>query len=108
MGVGLRGVAEVVADGVPRAAAVVRTLDELAEPPGRLRGVEPVRVGRRALDVVDLPAAEVRPADVPLLAVPVRREDERPLAGPDRYSHSVHLPDPFLPSTLGGDTVTHF
>ncbi len=61
-------VAEVVADRVPRLAAVVGPVDDLAEPPARLRGVEPVRVGRRPLHVVDLPAAEVRPADVPVPA----------------------------------------
>ena len=41
---------------LPGLAAVVRALDHLPEPAARLRGVEPVRIGRRALEVVDLPA----------------------------------------------------
>ena len=51
------GVAEVLADRLPGRAAVVGALDHLAEPAGGLRGVEPVRIDRRAGDVVDLPAA---------------------------------------------------
>ena len=56
---------ELVADRLPRLAAVVGPLNHLAEPAAGLRGVEPVRVGRRAFEVVDLPAAEVRAVDLP-------------------------------------------
>ena len=59
---------ELVARRLPRLAAVVRPLDDLPEPAARLRRVDAVRVGRRSLEVVDLPAAEMRPADVPLSA----------------------------------------
>src|SRR5919205_2934717 len=45
---------------VPSLAAVVRALNYLAEPSARLRRVNPVGVNRRALQVVDLPAREVR------------------------------------------------
>ena len=39
-------VAELVADRCPAAAAVVGTLDDLAEPAAALRGVQPVWIGR--------------------------------------------------------------
>ena len=66
-------VRELVADRLPGLAAVVRPLNRLAEPAARLRRVKPIRIGRRTLEVVDLPAAEMRPADVPFLALAVRR-----------------------------------
>src|SRR5262249_45842917 len=71
---------ELVADRLPGLAAVARALDDLSEPAARLRRVQSVRVGRRSLHVIDLPAAEVRAADVPLLAPAVRGHDERALA----------------------------
>src|SRR6185503_20458351 len=49
---------ELVADGVPGRAAVVRALQDLSEPAARLRGIQPVRVRRRSFEVVDLPASE--------------------------------------------------
>ena len=47
---------ELVADRLPRLAAVVRPLNQLPEPAARLRRVEAVRIGRRSLEVIDLPA----------------------------------------------------
>src|SRR6059036_1971077 len=70
---------------LPLLAAVARALDDLPEPGARLGSVQPVRVGRRSLEVVDLPAREVGPADLPLVALPVRRHDERALARADQY-----------------------
>src|SRR5207248_8563846 len=69
-------VAELVADRLPGPAAVVRALDQLPEPRRGLRRVQPVRVGRRTGDVVDLPATEVRPGHVPVASLAVRAEDE--------------------------------
>src|SRR5262249_10030262 len=43
---------------VPGLAAVVGALDDLSEPAAALRRVQPVRVDGRALEVIDLPAAE--------------------------------------------------
>src|SRR5215813_5500211 len=57
-------VAELVADGLPAFPAVARALDHLTEPAAGLRGVEPIRVGGRALEMIDLPAPEVRAAHV--------------------------------------------
>ena len=50
-------VRELVADRLPGLAAIVGALDHLAEPAAGLRGIQAVRIGRRALQVVDLPAA---------------------------------------------------
>ena len=72
---------------VPGLAAVVGALDDLPEPAARLRRVDPVRIDGRALQVIDLPAAEERAADVPLLALAVGGEDERALAGADQNSN---------------------
>jgi hypothetical protein len=55
----------------------------LAEPAGGLRGVDAVGVGGRALEVVDLPAGEVRAGDLPVLAGGVGGEDEGAFAGAD-------------------------
>src|SRR5215469_14350769 len=87
---GLALIAEVVADRLPGHPAVVGPLDQLAEPAGGLRRVQPVLVGGRSLEVVDLPAGEVRPADLPLLAFPVRTEHERALARSHEYSYTAH------------------
>ena len=92
---GIAVVLELVADGLPGLAAVVRALDHLPEPAAGLRRIEPVRVGRRALEVVDLPAREVGAADLPLLALAVGRQDERAFARADQNSYSAHCV--FLP-----------
>ena len=73
-------VAELVADRLPRPATVVGALDQLAEPAAGRRRVQPVRIGGRALQVIDFPAAEMRPVDIPLLALSVRCQDESALA----------------------------
>ena len=83
-------VGELVADRLPRLAAVVGALDHLPEPAARLRRIEPVRVDGRALDVVDLPAREVGAADLPPFAPAVRRQDERALPCADQDSYSAH------------------
>ena len=64
---------ELVADRLPRLPAIARPLQHLPVPAGRLRRVDAVGVRGRAFEVVDLPAAEVRAADVPLFALAVRR-----------------------------------
>src|SRR5438477_3320298 len=79
---------------MPRLTAVIRPLDDLTEPPGGLRREEPFRIRRRALHVIDLPAAEMRTADAPLLALSVRLEDERALLCADEYTHAAHVSGP--------------
>ena len=87
---GLALVAEVVVDRLPGLPAVVRALDQLAEPARRLRGVEPVGVGRRTGDVVHLPAAEVWAGHLPVPARTVGGQDERTLTRADQYPYSTH------------------
>src|SRR5713101_4217103 len=86
---------------LPVLAAVVGALNDLPEPTRVLCGIDPVRVNRRALDVVDIPASKVRAADVPLLALRVRGHDERPLMRTNQYPNSAHaslLPESSLPA----------
>src|SRR5262249_42555182 len=73
---------ELVVDGFPRRPTVARALDELTEPRRALRAVDAVRIGWRSLEVIDLPAAEVRSADVPPVALPVGCQHERAFARP--------------------------
>src|SRR5207237_9983403 len=97
VGAGGAVVRELVADRLPGLAAVAGALDELPEPAAGLRRVDPVRIDGRALEVVDLPAAEVRPADVPLAARAVRRQDERALARAHQDPNAAHVT---LPAAL--------
>src|SRR5690606_10051126 len=90
VGAGLAVVGEGIVDRVPSRPAIVGALDELAEPATRLRGVEPVRVGRRGGDVVDLPARKVRTVDGPVAPRLIGGEDKGALAGPDEYAHASH------------------
>src|SRR4051812_4013641 len=83
-------VAEVVADRLPGRTTVIRALNHLTEPPTGLRGIDPVRIQRRRLEVIDLPAGEVRAVDLPVRAAFVRGEDEGPLAGPDENTCATH------------------
>src|SRR5438105_405922 len=74
----------------PRLAAIVRALDDLPEPPARLRGVNAIRIRRRTLEVIHLPAAEMRAADFPLLAFSIGCENERALLRADENSNAAH------------------
>jgi len=49
-----------------------------------LRGVNPVRINRRTLHVINLPAGEVRAADLPAFAFAVRGQMNAPLRVPTR------------------------
>src|SRR3990172_2427374 len=87
---GLALVLELVADGLPVLAAIVGAVDHLAEPIARLRGIDPVGIDRRPHDVVNLPPPEVRTADVPTLALSVRRQDEGALMCTDEHTYAAH------------------
>src|SRR6266699_3103979 len=93
MRAGFAIVGELALHRLPGLTAVVRTLDHLPKPAGVLRRVQPVRVGRRALNVVDLPPREVRATDIPLLAFRVRCHDERALVRAKQYPNPAH---PFI------------
>src|SRR5579862_9855862 len=90
MSAGNCGVFKFVADRFPCFATVIRSLSQLAEPAGGLRRVNPVGVYGRAFEVIHFPAGKVRTADVPLLALAIRRQDERALARSNENSDSAH------------------
>src|SRR6478735_9158010 len=81
---------ELVADRFPGPAAVAAPLHRLPEPVARLRGVDAVGIDRRSLEVVELPAAELWRADLPVPPRAVRGEDERAFARPDENANSAH------------------
>src|ERR1700730_18449398 len=81
---------ELVPYGIPCLRAVVGALDNLPEPTGVLGGIDRVGVSRRPLDVVDVPAGEVRSADVPLLALGIRGHHECTLVRANQYPNSAH------------------
>src|SRR5262245_38959033 len=84
-------VLELVPDRFPACPAVVRPLDDLTEPAARLRRIQPVRVDRRSLHVIDLPAGEVWAADIPLVPLAVSRQDECALPSPNQHPYAAHL-----------------
>src|ERR1700733_4581375 len=90
VGAGYAVIEKLVPDRLPGPAAVIRSLNQLPEPARALRSVEPIGIGRRAFEVINLPAAEMRPGDVPPVALPVRTQDERALARPDEHPHATH------------------
>src|SRR5207245_1613218 len=107
-------VCELVAHRLPRLSAVAGALDHLAEPAAGLRGVDPVRIGGRSLQMGDLPAPEVRAAHIPPLALSVRGQDECALACADQYSYTAHAVTPFRAwensrslLLLRGDLIAH-
>src|SRR4030081_1190632 len=81
---------ELVPDRIRGLAAICGALDELPEPAGVLRGIDPVGINRRSFHVVDIPAGKVRTADVPLLALRFRRHDEGAIVGANHSPNSAH------------------
>ena len=62
---------ELVSHRLPRLAAVARALYQLPKPAGALGRIQPIRIGRRPFQVIDLPASEVRAVDLPLLTLAI-------------------------------------
>src|SRR5687767_11656189 len=75
----------------PRLAAVIGALDDLPEPAAGLRHVDSLRIDRRSLHVINLPAAKVRTGDIPLLAFAVGGEDEGAFLGADEDADGGHF-----------------
>src|SRR5438067_10254325 len=82
---------ELLAGRRPRLAAVVRTLDQLSKPTTRLRRVQPIRISRRSLQVVHLPACKVRAGHVPSVALAIRGQHEGTLLRADENSYLAHV-----------------
>src|ERR1700757_959451 len=87
---------ELVAHRLPRFSAIVRTLDQLTEPARGLGGVQAIGIGGRALEVIHLPAGEVRTTDIPLRALFIRRQNESPLSCSYQKSHTAHYFTPLF------------
>ena len=81
---------ELVADWLPGFAAVVRALHLLTKPTARLRGVEAVRINRRALEMVHFPPGKMRLAHGPIFALSIRGQDESAFARTHQQSYSAH------------------
>src|SRR3990172_9362213 len=81
---------EFVTRRLPRLAPVVGALDHLPEPAAGLRGIQPIRVSGRPLEVVNLPARKVETANVPLVALCVRGQNKRAFARAHEHSYSAH------------------
>src|SRR5437016_13454750 len=75
----------------PGLAAVIGALDDLPEPSAGLRRVNSVRIRRRSLQVINLPASEVRTADLPAFAFSIGRQHKRSLARAHHNSHLAHF-----------------
>src|SRR5882724_2776280 len=75
---------------MPSLAAVIRALNDLPKPAARLGSVQPIRIRGRSLEMINFPARKVGTADVPPIALPVRRQDERALPCANQYSYSAH------------------
>src|SRR3954469_11838649 len=75
---------------LPCFSAVARALDDLSEPGAGLRSVNPVRVDRGTLHVINLPAREMRPVHFPVFALRVRCKHKRAFFCSDQHSYSAH------------------
>src|SRR2546422_10765611 len=76
-----RGLFQHTCRRLPRLAAVAGALDDLSEPPARLRRVQPVRIGGGSLPVIDLPAPEMGGAPGPPVSPSGPRHGERTPSG---------------------------
>ena len=90
-GRGLSGCRHLLAAGRrPGLPAVVRPLQNLTEPTAGLRCVDPVGIDGRSFHVIDLPAAEMRAVDRPVLTLAVRAENESTFLGAHENPYTAH------------------
>src|ERR1700738_934865 len=94
-------VLELVANRLPGLATIARALENLPEPAAGLGGVKAVGIRRRGVEVIDLPAREVRARDIPPFALPVRRHDEGALTSSDQQPYLAHPPFLIAQSSSG-------
>ncbi len=104
LGKAFRRFLRLAARRLPGLAAIVGALDDLPKPAAGLRGIQPVRIGRRSLHVIDLPAGKMRAADFPLVALSIRRQYERPFFCANQYSYLAH-PHSFLNFYIDGSAM---
>ena len=84
-------VGELVIYRSPRLAAIVRTLHKLPKPATALRRINAVGVNRRALQVVQFEAREMRTIDGPVLALAVGFQNEGTFLRAHQYSDLAHF-----------------
>src|SRR2546427_1151973 len=85
-----RGLFQHTCRRLPRLAAVAGALDDLSEPPARLRRVQPVRIGGGSPHVIDLPAPAMRAAPVPLFSLSLPPQDESTPSGAPQNPYTPH------------------
>src|SRR2546428_1054852 len=83
---------------LPRLAAVARALDDLSEPPARLRRVDAVGIGGGSPPAIKLPAPAERTAPPPLLALALCCQDEGSPSPADPDPHTPPYPPPSSPA----------
>src|SRR5512133_2509284 len=76
---------------VPLFSAIIRALNDLAEPSTGLRCINPVRIDRRTFYVINFPARKMRAADFPSFARAIRCQDERPFSCTNQNSNLAHI-----------------
>src|SRR2546422_11216520 len=76
-----RGLFQHTSRRLPRLAAVAGALDDLSEPPARLRRVQPVRIGGGSLPLIDLPPPQMGAAPLPPFSPAAPGPDEPTPAG---------------------------
>ena len=81
---------KLIAHRPPGLATIVRSLNNLAKPAAGLRRIQPIGVHRRAFHMIDLPAGKVRSADLPVVALAIRRQDKRALLRSNQQSYGSH------------------
>src|SRR5581483_5562919 len=83
-------VGELIPDRLPGLAAVAGALHDLSEPAARLRCIDAVRVHGGALQVINLPAAEMGTAHIPCIPFAIGRQDKRAFFRPDEHPYFAH------------------
>src|SRR5262249_38311868 len=73
----------------PRLPAIVRSLQNLAEPAAGLRRINAVRFGGRSLHVLDLPAGKMRTAHFPVFPLSILVQNEPALARSNQPPYSA-------------------
>src|SRR5450631_81047 len=74
----------------PGLASVFGCLQNLAEPAACLRGVNPIRIHRLTLHVINLPAREVRAGNLPVFPFSVRGKNECAFARSNQDTNVAH------------------
>src|SRR4029077_16256908 len=75
--------------GVPLFSAVIRALNDLAEPRAGLRCINSVRIDWRTFYMINFPARKMRTADFPSFAPAIRCQDESPFSCTNQNSNAT-------------------